>query len=156
MVPGELLRQLLDQALRLPLHLLGLDVDRAALLVVELAVGPDLLNVRREFAHRLVLVLLKFIFNCRKVHRLLDNRRVVPELERLPRHWLEERLRVWVLAKLGEQQKQLIALLLAEATEHLRHVRVSGYFRDWLLHLTDLIFGCTVGYVRDHWSFDGD
>ena len=61
MVPGELLRQLLDQALRLPLHLLGLDVDRAALLVVELAVGPDLLNVRREFAHRLVLVLLKLI-----------------------------------------------------------------------------------------------
>ena len=157
MITGELLRQLLDEALRLPLHLLGLDVDRAALLVVELAVRPDLLNVRGEFTDRLVLIRLKLVFNGGKIHRPFDDRRVVPELQRLPRHWLEERLRVRVLTKLGQQEQQLVALLLAEAGEQLRRGRDSrngGYFRHRLLHLTNLIVSYSVGHVGCDWRFD--
>lgn len=45
------LPQIFDEFLGLSLHLLGLHVDRAALLVVQLAVGPDLLQVGREGLH---------------------------------------------------------------------------------------------------------
>ena len=45
---------LFDQLLRLPLHFLGLDVYRAALLIVELAVRPYLLQVRGKSIKGLV------------------------------------------------------------------------------------------------------
>lgn len=159
MIASELLRQLLDEALRLPLHLLSLDVDRAALLVVEFAVGPNLLHVRREIIHGLVLVGLKLVLHCAQVHRPFNNCRVVPELERLPRHRLEEGLRVRVLAKLRQQEEQLVALLLAEAAGRLRCSDIScprHLFRGQILHLTNLIAsrlftGINLG-LRDHWG----
>ena len=105
MVAGELLLNFFEQALGLSLHPLGLDVDGTALLVVKLAVHPDELDVCRKIGERLVMALLQPIFHSSQVHRLLDYSRVVPQLKRLPWHWLEERLRVCVLAQLRKQQQ---------------------------------------------------
>ena len=105
LVAGELLLHFFEQSLRLSLHSLGLDVDGAALLVVKLAVHPDLLDVCRKIGKRPVVALLQPIFDSGQVHRLLNYSRIVPQLERLPRHWLKERLRVRVLAQLCKQQQ---------------------------------------------------
>lgn len=93
------LPQILDELFGLSLHLLGLHVDWTTLLVVQLAVGPDLLQVRREGLHGSVHVArLHILPNGAQVHRLLDDGRIIPQSQRLPRHRLMERLRVAILA----------------------------------------------------------
>lgn len=140
-----------------------MDVDRATLLVVKLAVGPDLLHVGVELRHRLVLAGLELVLHTAQVHRLFDDRWVIPELQCLPRHRLEEWLRVRVLAKLGEQEQQLVDLLLAESLLRrseqrgiLRRGGDFGYFRDLLLHLTNFISGNINLVAGNHWGIDGD
>ena len=109
---NKALPQILNELFGLSLHLLSLHIDRAALLVVQLAVGPDLLQVGREGLHGSVHVArLHILADCVQIHRLLDDGRIIPQTKCLPRHWLMKRLRVAVLAELCEQNQQLVTVL---------------------------------------------